>query len=134
MRFECIVCSSSFFILIILLQSLGDSAVSTVFSEAAGEDEGESEEEEKGPESNDFNEKPFGSVLLDLGAFFAIFVEVGHVDESVDDESEESVDRGGIPENNPVHADADDRQQHSGSDPLNDVPDGEEKEGRVEDL
>lgn len=61
----------------------------------------------------------------------AFVAEVGHVDERVGYEAEQSVRDCDVPNMQPVDPDADDREQDSGSDPLNHMPQSQHQQGHV---
>ena len=69
-----------------------------------------------------------------LDAKLAIFIEVGHVGEGVDNEAEERVDRGDVPDDGPVHADQNNREKNGRADPLDNMEDGQQQEGCVVNL
>merc|ERR1711981_1191226 len=101
---------------------------------ADGPHEREHKEEEGGPEEDDLDKKPYGAILLNILALFTVRTEVGHVGNGINHKTEESVGDQYVPRDSPVHADKDYGEKDSCSDPLNNVPDSEQEEGRIEDF
>lgn len=80
-----------------LLVRLFEGLVSAALSAHQREHEWERVDEERDPEGDDLGKEPIGAVNLGVLALLSVFAEVGHVDDGVDDDSEESIRHGNVP-------------------------------------
>ena len=108
--------------------------MSLCLSTAESEDKGEGVDEEEDPEGDDLAKEPHRAILLHVLALGSIVAEVGHVGDRVHYNTKEGVRHRDVPEQRQVGADANHSQQDRGSEPFDNVEDGEPLKGEVVDL